>query len=475
MDREKLKSFIKETARDRNLRTIEYIIRESFLLEEKELKGGESANLRGETSEVALHNSIKNYISHKNDMMNQGHSENKAHNLALDYLKSDEHAKKLNNQTKKYESKKIQTHANNYADDFSHTVKDTAHAAAHYIDHIVRKHGHLTDAEPMLTGPEGEIKTAQKVGITNADILIRAKGKKKVFKKIKTRQGENRIPVNILVPRVKGNSLKYEDKKTATTKIRTPGDEAFHSAITKLSKSVFGDNHEHTNELDRLRNQQIESSKRSKQNWTNHHQYGEINDFMKTHGYKESDSISKVQSNLRKISRNNEDNKHIQDKALEHLHTMKNVEQGSQNSRISYMNHVSKVLNSAYQSSDDNAKRAVNQFHREISGVFHRKRKWSKLKTKSGEEIKAKVIPTVMMKISRSKRQNGTYVPPNTKILSLRDRFERVSKQPGNFHAIPTEGGGLTIGKGNKGFLRMSLDSSGGKMISYLQSNMKKK
>lgn len=446
------------------------------MLENSTLVGGQASNLRGETSEVALHNSIKNYINHKNKLMGEGHSENKAHEAALEHLKSDSHYKTLVSQTKKYQSKKIQIHSNDHPDDFNHTVRDSAHAASDYISHIVKKHGHLTGEDPTLTGPEGEVKTAKKVGITNADILIRARGKKRVSKKIQTKKGEARIHVNIQVPRFRGNSLKYEDGASSATKVRTSGEAMFHNAVHTLARSVFGPDHHHTKTLETLRSNQTNAAKGTKNIWQSHPDYEKVNAFTKQHGYSHTDSLDKLQSNLRKISRKHQDSDPtIYNTALDHLATTKSVESGSKGTKAEYMNHVANVLNSAYQNhKDEKTNRAINQFHRQISGVYHRKRKWSKIKAQGGEELKAKVIPTIMMKISRSKKEDGKFVPPKTKILSLRDRFERISKHPDKFNATSTGGGGLTISKGDRGFLRISSDTSG-TMVSYLQSKVKNK
>ena len=98
MDKERLKSIIKESARNRNLRTLDYILNESFLVEEK-VEGGAGSDLRGETSEAALHYSIANYLTQRN--------KGKTHEEAIEHLMTPKHHETLLKQLEDHPSNRV--------------------------------------------------------------------------------------------------------------------------------------------------------------------------------------------------------------------------------------------------------------------------------------------------------------------------------------------------------------------------------
>ena len=561
MDNKRKISLIKEMAREQNLRTMNFIVDmpptpNEYLTEEEELSGGESSNLRGETSEAAMHYTIGNYLEKKQKLMSRKKnplSEDEAHTQAIEHIHSPEHVETLRKQLSQYTNnkvidrqnkevgklnasgnfetrtknikekygnltyddlkdekhpdlklelnKKIQDHMRDYPTDSEHTLRDSVHASSHWINHLVKKHGHLRST--TLTGPIGEVETAKRIGATNADLVVHVQ-----------KPGEKKQTA-VEVPR--GNSLKYTTEDSNTVKVRTPGEKAFHEAVAELATSAGM--HHHASHLSQLydslesEREKISPQKKKPKDWDekvqgkfipNHEHIGNNAEFqhiantIEKKGYDRPTTLGDAQSVLRKIHRKENGKANLGTSSAnpkhwtyEHYNKLGEMESKLKQSRINYTQHVSNVLNNVYDEHDKAAGQrktdlitSINRFHRDISGISHRRRKYVKISTPAGQEFRANAVPTVLMKIQRNKKTKGlSYEPPKVKLHGLYNMLEKTSSKADRFRANVTDGGGINISAERKqpnekvkstSIFRHSLDSGRGHMISMITNALSK-
>lgn len=531
MDNKRIVSLIKEMAREQNLRTMNFIVdmppmSNEYLTEEK-MAGGAGADKRGELSEVAMHHSIMNYLNKKAEIMSanthmpEDERHEHAHNEAIEYLKSDEHHEALKIQVENHPSNKVLYNGyhignlnlegkfepkSDFSDnqkkkilavhghitskvfseknkkgkyslapnqkienilsqspaDADHTIRDSKHAAIAYINHLNRNFGHLV-TKPLLTGGAGEIKTARHIGATNADLVISVR-----------KRGTNEIN-NVIVP--KGASLKYATKPSGDVKVRTPGEEPFHNNIVELMRRS-GRDENHPDHID-LKNS-YDRIKQAREG------VGKLEDkeieHIKGISGKSTSSLESAKSLMRQIMRG--DHTGDKEKAEDMLNQLENKEKPLKDARIAYMQKAAKTLNSIYKehaSAEGNRKNqlsgAINSFHRDISGILHRRRRTAKIKDEEGRDATVPVVPTTLVKITRGKNKTGEYTPPKVRIHSLSNRLEKISKGT-QWSASSTEGGGINInadrGDGNGVLVfKGSLDSGSGKIVNMSLKKLK--
>lgn len=449
---------------------LEYI-KDNFIFEEKEA-GGKGADLRGDTSEYSFYHAAQNYNAEKRKHIASGKSDDEAHNAAIEYLRSPEHMSKLKRQVATKGSKKTSAHHESNKEDFHHTVEDGAHAAADYLHKIHREHGSIDSSrDHVITGPQGEKKTAAEIGITNADMvtpIIRKNGEK-INAKINI---SNRNKST-------GSSLKYATDKSKHIKVRTHGEAAFHDIVHQAAKKVLGEDHPLVKELNRLHGKKHQEKKKlAEGEWKNNpdlksHLESMKHLFNKHHDKKDlPGSFEGAKSHLRKIIRGGKDVKDAskltdsdKKKAREHLDALEKAEEGYKKSRIDHIKHTTKVLNAIYERGGTGKKdvnREIHKMHRKLVGVFGRRAGTSDVELEKGKKEKVPVIRTHLVSITRRKRGEK----PHTGIHSLTNRMEEMSRDSSKqYRASSTEGGTINLHHGDDNWATHSLDKGSGHMM----------
>jgi hypothetical protein len=446
-------------------------VKDNILFEEKEA-GGKGADLRGDTSEYAFYHAAQNYNAEKRKHLQDGKSDEEAHSAAVEHLRNPEHMAQLKKKVAKSSPKTSQHHESN-KEDFHHTVEDGSHAAADYLHKMHREHGSIDSSrDHIITGPQGEKKTASEIGITNADMVtpITRKNGEKVYAKVNISNRNKSV----------GSSLKYATAKSKHIKVRTHGEAAFHDIVHQAAKKVLGKDHPDVKELNRLHGKKHQEKKKlAEGEWKNNPDLHSHLDSMKSLFQKHHDkkdlpgSFEGAKSHLRKIirggSRDVKDASKVTDsdkkKAREHLDALEKSEESYKKSRLDHVNHATKVLNKIYDEGGEGKKEAntqIHRMHRKLVGVFGRRTGTSDVEIEKGRKEKVPVIRTHLVSITRGKRGER----PHTGIHSLTNRLEDMSRDSSKkYRASSTEGGTINFHHGDDHWASHSLDKGSGHMM----------